>query len=272
VLSKRKNMKALIGTLLSLFIVMQTQAQITNYAVGDTSPDFSLVDTDGNPISLYALTGAGQYVLVNFFTTTCSACEVTAPVVSDFYVKYGCNASNVFVLSVDDIHTDAQVDAFVAANAGALPPPSVSGAQGGSALVADYGMGSYPTLALIDSNNVFVNIGIWPIGDVTDIENAFQDSSLVEAPCLLSVAEVEAAQQPKVFPNPSTGRVNISHPILAQENVLIQVIDISGRVVFQQRSAATTSAVQLQLEGVAPGHYSLRLEGVAVAVPLIVVQ
>jgi len=57
--------KATIFTLLLCLIL--PSVSFGQYAIGDSVPDFTLNDVDGNSISLSDYTG--QVVLLNFFTT-----------------------------------------------------------------------------------------------------------------------------------------------------------------------------------------------------------
>ncbi|MBK8167904.1 MAG: TlpA family protein disulfide reductase [bacterium] len=52
-----------------------THAHASNY-VGDTMDDFTLLDVDGVPVSLYDF--AGDIIVVNFFATWCPGCNEEA--------------------------------------------------------------------------------------------------------------------------------------------------------------------------------------------------
>jgi len=82
------------------------------------------------------------------------------------------------------------------------------------------------------------------------------------APDPLGVQEVKGSQSFVVFPNPAKDAftIRLSQPASVQ----VELIDLSGRIVAQQRQS-TTTVVQMNLDGVASGTYLVKVisEGVA---------
>lgn len=64
-------------------------------SVGDTVPDFNLIDSDGKTISSSSL--SGQIYMLNFFDTGCSDCQKELPVLQQIYDKY---KASVTILNV----------------------------------------------------------------------------------------------------------------------------------------------------------------------------
>lgn len=67
-----------------------------------------------------------------------------------------------------------------------------------------------------------------------------------------------------VFPNPNTGafNVNIELPVVANGDITIKVMDLSGRVVFNSNTVAQAGpqVVKVDMADVAPGIYMLQLQ------------
>jgi hypothetical protein len=87
-----------------------------------------------------------------------------------------------------------------------------------------------------------------------------------------AIGEISGAEQVHVFPVPAHGAINIDLSSL-NGSVEIEMLDIAGRSVgtygFQRRKHTRT----LDLSGLAPGEYQLRIKGESgVAVRRIVVQ
>lgn len=180
--------------------------------MGDIAPNFTGIEPDGTQHTLYNYTSAGKYVLIDFFAYWCGPCMSTAPKVQQFYEKYGCNMGNVVVLgnecdvggSNDDLfsfYVNADMDSATAY-------PSWSGMEGNGADVCNiYSPYAYPTVVLIGPDNTFINIDIWPIGSVSDIEDAFPAGVLSELDCseATSVHESSMTTQDVIFyPNPAS--------------------------------------------------------------------
>ena len=107
------------------------------------APLFSLVDVDGNPVSLQSL--RGRVVVLDLFATWCGPCRTQIGELKQVHDRY--NATDVVILSidVDKGETQAEVRAF----------RSEYGAQWGfctdtDSVGAKYGADYIPTLAIID--------------------------------------------------------------------------------------------------------------------------
>lgn len=98
--------------LLSLLVLalVPAPAPASNY-VGDTMDDFTLLDVDGVPVSLYDY--LGDIIVVNFFATWCPGCNVEAQSLEhEIWQEY--REDGVTVLSIDILEQAAVVRSWIA--------------------------------------------------------------------------------------------------------------------------------------------------------------
>ena len=149
-------MKKIITSLSFVLALGLSQAQLNNYSVGQTAPDFTVTDLEGHTHHLSDY--AGKWVIVDFFAYWCGPCAATAPTINEFYKKYGCNDYDIVVLGLEYEGTTAQTQDFEDANGGDPnhPTPTVSGLDGGAAAVhSAYGPAAFPTIVLIGADGTF---------------------------------------------------------------------------------------------------------------------
>ena len=71
-------MKKTITFLASLLMFIQLSfSQVGGFSVGQTVSDFTVTDVHGNTHTLSSITASGQWVLIDFFFTTCPPCQST---------------------------------------------------------------------------------------------------------------------------------------------------------------------------------------------------
>ncbi len=106
-------MKKITSLLMLLAVTFVGQAQVNNYNVGDVVDDFTVTDVFGVEHNLYEYAAAGKYIYLDFFFDTCGPCQVTTPIFNEFYDKYGCNAGDLIMISINNgTDTDEEVIAF----------------------------------------------------------------------------------------------------------------------------------------------------------------
>jgi PKD repeat protein len=126
--------------------------------------DFTVTDIEGNEINLFSILDNGQYVVIDFFYTTCGPCQITAPKVNEAYLAFGCNNHDVFFMSMDIGDSNAECEEFDETYG--VEYPTVSGQEGGGTAICNtYGIGAYPTVILIAPDHSIVEQDIWPIAN-----------------------------------------------------------------------------------------------------------
>lgn len=135
----------------------------------DSAADFTVKDLVGVQHHLYDYLDAGNFVIIDFFTTNCGPCQTYASEVSASYDHFGCNEGNVVFIGMN-WGSDNQAVHLFDSIWGAMYP-SVSGLQGGGNAIVDlYQVQSYPTVILIAPDRTILNNHIWP--PETDTINA----------------------------------------------------------------------------------------------------
>ena len=143
--------------------------------------DFTVTDVHGTEIHLFDILDNGQYVLIDFFYTTCPACIQSIPHMVQSYSNFGCNMHDVFYMEVD--HGDSQASCLTWVNNYGVEYPTIAGVDGGNSICSQYGIGYYPTVILIAPNHQVVIQDLWPISNVQSIINALQAQGVQQHDC-----------------------------------------------------------------------------------------
>lgn len=111
--------------------------------------------------------------------------------------------------------------------------PAWSGMEGNGADVCNiYSPYAYPTVVLIGPDNKFINIDIWPIAGVEDIEAAFPLGVLDELDC--SEATSTEAVHPEMsdvilYPNPALSNTILSFEAPFNGTLNLEFINATGQ-------------------------------------------
>lgn len=171
-------MKAIYSVLLILFAIQVSDAQIQGYNLNDVVSDFTVTDIHGESHNLYSYTSAGKYVYIDFSFVNCGPCQGFAPKFNEFYDKYGCNAGDVVCMSMFGLasqnDTNADVEGFENTYGGPFNHvPAVSMEGGAGPVDLDFNPAAYPTICLINPDNEILELDIWPVDTIADLEATF---------------------------------------------------------------------------------------------------
>ena len=156
-------MKKVFTLLLALVLGWSVKAQCPL----QTAVDFTATDVHGETIHLFDILDGGQYVLVDFFFTTCSACIQTIPYMVQSYSMLGCNLHDVFYVEVDTGDSESACLNWV--NNHGVEYPTIAGHSGGTTICNQYGISSYPTIILIAPDRSIVIQDLWPISNAQTV-------------------------------------------------------------------------------------------------------
>ncbi len=151
--------------------------------------DFTAVDCHGEEIHLFDILDGGQYVLIDFFYTSCGPCQQATPKVAEAYTRLGCNDNEVFFMEISDRDSDASCQNWCA-NYG-IEYPTIGGPAGGGTICSQYGIGAFPTLILIAPDRQIVIQDLWPINNSQTIVDALAPYGIQEHECGVASPEVE---------------------------------------------------------------------------------
>ena len=170
-------MKKVITFFLALAICFGLKAQCSlTQAV-----DFTATDVHGTEVHLFDILDAGQYVLIDFFFTTCGPCQQATPKVVESYYAFGCNQHDVFYMEIATGDSDAACLNWV--NTYGVEYPTISGQAGGTTICNQYGIPSYPTVILIRPDHQIVIQDLWPIQNAQTIITALEAQGVEQHEC-----------------------------------------------------------------------------------------
>lgn len=254
--------------LFSILLTFASNAQLNNFSVGQTAPNFTVTDLHGHTHNLSDY--AGKWVMIDFFAYWCGPCAATAPIINDFYKKYGCNSYEIVVLGLEGEGTTAQTQIFEDANGGDAnyPTPTVSGLDGGAdAVHAVYGPAAFPTIIIIGPDGLIKNEDLWPITSIASIENAFTsagaDSSMLVNSCITANIEELQLTNASVFPNPGKDLMNFSVSSMNTTDLEMEIYAVDGRklsTLSTHKLLGGDNKIQLNVSNLSEGNYILQVK------------
>lgn len=210
------------------------RAQATNYPNGSVVANFTVTDLNGNTFSLYDLTSQGKYVMLDFFFAACGPCQATTPYFNQLHETYGCNAHDLFCLSVNNGYDNtAEVEAYEATYGGSYThSPAVSNQGGGQAVKTAFGVSAFPTYCLISPDNHMIANDIWPVNSMASFVGQFPSGSIATAPC--APAGIPAQSEVpglSIHPSPAQGPITVELGGNGPGTVQLEVLDMVGQLV-----------------------------------------
>lgn len=253
------------------FIAIAAMFNAATAQIGATAPDFTVTDIDGVEHNLYDYLDQGKVVIVDVSATWCGPCWGfhTAHFLEDIWAQYGPDGTNevmVLFYEGDDMTTLADLQG------------STGGTQG------DWLTGTeYP---VVNEDPLSLNLNVWaPLGFPTinvirpsdkeiieDFWNQWTQASnnedaladmidvIEEAIPAASVAETTVNTLNSIYPNPGNGDFQVNYSAKANDNVVFEVVNTLGQVVFTSSMPvnAGTNRIQMNLTSLATGNYILR--------------
>ena len=156
-----------------------------------TAFDFQAVDCHGTQVNLFEILDGGQYVLIDFFFTTCGPCQQATPKIVESYYSFGCNMHDVYYMEVSVSDGDPACQTW-AANYG-VEYPTISTAGGGATICNTYGIAQYPTVILIAPDHSIVIQDLWPINNAQTVISALEAHGIQQHDCAPGSADPQVA-------------------------------------------------------------------------------
>lgn len=169
---------------LTLGFSLKAQCPIT------TAVDFTATDCHGTEVHLFDILDSGQYVLIDFFFTSCGPCQQATPKIRDSYTAFGCNMYDVFYMEISDRDSDAACQNWV--NNYSIEYPTISGAAGGSTICGStmYNIPAFPTVILIAPDRSIVIQDLWPINNAQTIITQLEAHGIQQHDCTEPTGEL----------------------------------------------------------------------------------
>ena len=146
-----------------------------------TAVDFTATDCHGTEVHLFDILDGGQYVLVDFFFTTCGPCQQATPKIVESYYAMGCNMHDVFYMEISDRDGDAACQNW--ANTYGVEYPTIGGPAGGGSICNTYQIGAFPTVILIAPDRSIIINDLWPINNAQTVITALEQHGLQQHDC-----------------------------------------------------------------------------------------
>lgn len=146
-----------------------------------TAFDFQATDCHGTQVNLFEILDGGQYVLIDFFFTTCGPCQQATPKIVESYYAFGCNMHDVYYMEISDRDSDALCQTWTA-NYG-VEYPTISGVAGGAGICNQYQIGAFPTVILIAPDRSILIQDLWPINNAQTVISALENHGIQQHDC-----------------------------------------------------------------------------------------
>jgi thiol-disulfide isomerase/thioredoxin len=232
------------------FFFSHSHAQVEAYELGAVVNNFTATDTEGNTFDLYEQCDAGKYVFIKFYLSTCSYCQYITPFFNELYEKYGCNSGDLACVSVNGFADNTGVASFEASYSGGLShPPTISTDGGSTNIINRFNPNSYPTVCIIAPDRTIVNLNIWPISSVDDLEAAFPEGFFPTVnQCSLSIDD-NFNNRFQIFQNIENARlIKINSP--NNEKVSVQIFNQVGMLIDRINLDTNTEIISNLPDGI----------------------
>ena len=147
-----------------------------------TAVDFTATDCHGTEVHLFDILDGGQYVLIDFFYTTCGPCNTAAPKIVESYYAFGCNMHDVFYMEISVSDGNTACQNWV--NTYGVEYPTIGTDGGGATICSTYQISYYPTVILIAPDHSIVINDLWPINDAQTVITALENHGIQQHECI----------------------------------------------------------------------------------------
>lgn len=121
---------------------------------GQFTSNLSYTSSDGDLITPSSILENGQYIYLNFFSTTCGICNSVASQINEAYDHYNENTGNLYILGIEYFSTSAECEEFRSTHESSFPV--IAGSEGGSSIFNLFNQNGYPGGILINPSGEIV--------------------------------------------------------------------------------------------------------------------
>ena len=123
-------------------------SSITLNVAAQFTADMNFVSSEDESINPTEILNSGQYIYLDFFSTTCGACNSVASEINNAYEAYGANNQNVFFIGVDNFSSASSCIDFSTSHNSEFPV--IAGQEGGGSIFTLFNINGYPKGVLIN--------------------------------------------------------------------------------------------------------------------------
>lgn len=246
--------KSIFLSITLLFVITISKAQ--------TPMQFSGMDCNGNSVDLFADLDAGKAVVVFFYMPSCGSCPPPAQKIQAMAKNINAKHPGMvkgYAFPFQNSTTCTYSASWVSSNnLGTLYAPMDSGA----AQVANYGGFGMPTVVLLGGSGANKKVMFSTLSFSTSDTTEMRDKILA----MLTTSSISdlptAVNSFNVYPNSASDNVTINIDLKESSNLLIDVIDITGKqvaiIMNEKQSGLVTK--KLNVAALPNGNYLIRLQ------------
>ena len=177
-------MKKIVSFIFAIILSLNVLGQSPlNQAV-----DFTATDCHGTEVNLFNILDGGQYVLIDFFFTSCTPCQQAVPKIVESCTTFGCNMHDVYYIEISDRDSDVACQSW-AENYDVFYP-TISGEAGGNTICNQYQIGGFPTVILIAPDHSVLIHDLYPIPDTQTVITALENNGIEQHECTPASSEI----------------------------------------------------------------------------------
>lgn len=191
-------MKKFLSFAFALLLSIGVSAQTTL----TEAVNFSSTAHNGEEIDLFEILDGGQYVLIDFFFTTCGPCKETTPRIVDAYYRLGCNEGDVYFMEISPTDNNSSYSTPSWLETYDIPFPTIHTATGGvtgDEIYEMYDIKGCPTLILIAPDRDILLQDYFPqsADDLVNKLVEISDGAIAENYCGNQIPEVAVTKVKK---------------------------------------------------------------------------
>ena len=227
-------MKKVLPFLYFVFLLFGLSLPVKAQVKINSPVNFTITDTDGQQHTLFDYLDAGKYVLIDFYFTTCGACNTAMPSLNEAYKRFGCNQADIVFIAINRGNTDAQVITHRQIYGGYFPSSSGINGQADDVVTA-YGVTAFPTISLIAPNRSFISKDIYPV-----IQSNLDKAIHFEAGLPFQTGSCDVPNRHhllrkkaelSLYPNPVINTASVQVNLIHAMDVQVKIINVLGQTV-----------------------------------------
>ncbi len=234
----------------------------TTITKAQTAVDFYGMDCNGTMHNMFSELDAGKAVILHFYMPSCGSCPPPAQKIQSMannILSSHPGTITAYAFPFENVTTCAYSSTWVSSNGLSLYSPMDSGAS----QVAYYGGFGMPTIVLLGGTNhrVMFSTQAFSTSDTTIMRDSILALLGVSPSAVNDISET--IQGVNLFPNPANHQLSIQIELSQQTNLLIDMIDITGRqiaVISDEKVSKGVHTKFYNTEALSNGIYSLRIK------------